>query len=117
VWNAVLSDQQISNFIRLNIERGDSFHEILGDDCRVWKNITGSRAAVVRAVISTDSPHLQGNSVDICTAGYVEYSNNPEAQKAAEQAPSTVAPSCPTLKILNSSSCKSHQSTNQDQTK
>ena len=55
----MLSDQQISNFISLNIERGDSFHEILGDD-----------------------------------------GNNAEAQKAAEQAPSTVAPSCPTLKIL-----------------
>jgi hypothetical protein len=53
VWNAVLSDQQISNFISLNIERRDSFHEILGDDCRVWKNITGSRTAVVRALIST----------------------------------------------------------------
>ena len=53
----VLSDQQISNFIRLNIERGDSFHEILGDDCRVWKNITGSRTAVVRAGISTGSDH------------------------------------------------------------
>jgi hypothetical protein len=91
----VLSDQQISN-----IERGDSFHEILGDDCLVWKNITGSRAAVVRAVISTDSPHLQGNSVDICTAGYVEYSNNPEAQKAAEQAPSTVAPVVPNIEDL-----------------
>jgi hypothetical protein len=83
----VLSDQQISNFIRLNIERGDSFHEVLGDDCRVWKNITGSRTAVVKAVISTGSDHAPGNVVEICTASCIEYSNNPEAQKAAEQAP------------------------------
>jgi hypothetical protein len=92
VCNAVLGDQQISNFIRLYIERGDSFHEILGDDGRVWKNITGSRTAVVGAVISTGSDHASGNVVEICTAGYIEYSNNAEAQKAAEQAPSTVAP-------------------------
>jgi hypothetical protein len=83
----VLSDQQISNFIRLNIERGDNFHEILGDEGRVGKNITGSRTAVVRAAISTHSPHLQGNSVEICTEASIEYSNNAEAQKAAEQAP------------------------------
>ena len=42
----VLSDQQISNFIRLNIERGDSFHEILGDDGRVFGKT--SRAAELR---------------------------------------------------------------------
>jgi hypothetical protein len=97
VCNAVLSDQQISKFIRLNIERGDSFHEILGDDCRVWKNITGSRTAVVRAVIAASSDHAPGNLVEICTAGNVEYSNNVEAQKATEQAPSTVAPVVPNI--------------------
>ena len=100
MWNAVLSDQQISNFISLNIERRDSFHKILGDDCRVWKNITGSRTAVVRAVISTGNDHAPGNVVEICTAGYVEYSNNAEAQKAAEQAPSTVAPVVPNIEDL-----------------
>jgi hypothetical protein len=100
VWNAVLSDQQIRNFISLNIESGDSFHEVLGDDCRVWKNNTGSRTAVVRAVISTGSDQTPGNVVEICTAGYVEYSNNPEAQKAAEQAPSTVAPVVPNIEDL-----------------
>jgi hypothetical protein len=100
VWNTVLSDQQIGNFIRLNIERGDSFHKILGDDCRVWKNITGSRTAVVRAVISTGNDHAPSNVVEICTAGYVEYSNNAEAQKAAEQAPSTVAPVVPNIEDL-----------------
>jgi probable HAF family extracellular repeat protein len=42
----------------------------------------------------------------ISSGYYIEYSNNAEAQKAAEQAPSTIAPSCPTLKILNPSSCK-----------
>jgi hypothetical protein len=99
VCNAALSDQQISNFIRLNIERGDSFHEILGDDCRVWKNITGSRTAVVRAVISTGCDHAPGNVVEICTAGYIEYSNNAEAQKAAKQAP-TVAPVVPNIEDL-----------------
>jgi hypothetical protein len=100
VCNAVLSDQQISNFIRLNIERGDSFHKILGDDRRVWKNITGSRTAVVRAVISTGSDYAPGNLVEIRTASYIEYSNNPEAQKAAEQEPSAIAPFVPNIEDL-----------------
>jgi hypothetical protein len=59
----VLSDQQISNFIRQNLKRGDNFHEVLGDDCRVWKSNTGGRTAVVKAVISTGSDHAQLTSL------------------------------------------------------
>jgi hypothetical protein len=95
-----LSDRQISNFIRLNIERGDSFHKILGDDRRVWKNITGSRTAVVRAVISTGSDYAPGNVVEICTGGFIEYSNNAEAQKqlSKRQHGSPVVPNIEDLK-------------------
>jgi hypothetical protein len=80
------------------------------------KTSRAAEPAVVRAVISTGSDHTPGNVTAIARPD-IAYSNNAEAQKAAEQAPSTVAPSCRTLKISNPSSCKSHQSTNQDQTK
>ena len=54
---------------------------------------------MVRAVISTDSAHLQGNVVDICTAGYVEYSIIQKRKKQLSKG-STVAPVVPNIEDL-----------------
>jgi hypothetical protein len=96
----VLSDQQISNFISLNIERGDSFHEVLGDDCRVWKNNAGSRTAVVKAVISTVSDHAPGNVVEICTAGSSNTAIIHRRKRQRRNSPSTEAPAVPNIEDL-----------------
>jgi hypothetical protein len=98
LWNAVLSEEQISNFIRLNLERGDSFHEVLSDDGRVWRNTTNTLYASEKALISTDSGHAHGTVIEIGTEGYARYSNNAEAQKATESNRSPVVPNIEDLK-------------------
>ena len=60
----MLSDQQISNFIRLNVERGDRFHEVLAMTV-VFGKTSPAAELLCQRVISTGNDHTPGNVVEI----------------------------------------------------